>query len=179
MGSKASSQNLLDSIPIHSNNGLGVLVDDEPDEKQSTLEKIKKRVIRLPSCIKGAKPGVIRNDKYFEREAETRRRVSTASTTKIAKEREHYGMGGFIVLPVYCKFGVVKAGQTYESHVTLTNVGIDATLFRIKKPSDPSLTVTYKVGPVMYSNLGGSRNECQAFGVFYRTCCHGSLENRR
>lgn len=53
-----------------------------------------------------------------------------------------------MALPKACHFGNVKCGGSYEMQIALTNVGIDATRFKVKIQSNSCLKVEHKTGLV-------------------------------
>ena len=143
---------------------VGPLVGDNP------------RKATLPAAIKGSKPGVEPNLSYLKREGEARRKIRTASTLP-AKSNDgiysntvylcvnfvfelllisiiaNYGVGSFVVLPAYCKFGSVEKNACYEKTLVLTNVGIDSTRFTVKQPKTQGIHVDFKPGPVCWTHF--------------------------
>jgi hypothetical protein len=109
---------------------------------------ILKLASKLPCSIRGTKPGAIPNTKFLEREGQTRRKTTTASTAQIRKINADCGIGNFVVIPKSCKFGNLKNGGIYEMNMMLTNVGFDSTRFKIKKNEKSFISVEYKLGLV-------------------------------
>ncbi|KAI8896643.1 hypothetical protein BC833DRAFT_85524 [Globomyces pollinis-pini] len=129
-----------------------------PELKSSTLKvnsikgthtQVKKeRKLNLPSCILGAKPGVIPNSKYDKQYSQVRMKSTTASTTKSLKKNSNHGVSGFVSIPSTFKFGKIISGTMTERSVELTNVGFESCRFIIRKPKADYITVHYKHGSV-------------------------------
>jgi hypothetical protein len=119
-------------------------------KSQSSLgsSNIIKLASKIPSAIRGTKPGAIPNTEFLEREGETRRKTATASTALIRKNNASCGIGNFVVIPKSCNFGNLKNGGIYEMNMMLTNVGFDGTRFKIKKDQKSFISVEYKLGLV-------------------------------
>ncbi|XP_068698646.1 sperm-associated antigen 17-like [Montipora foliosa] len=104
--------------------------------------------VKMPSCIRGGKPGALPNTPFFEIEGPVRRRVQTVSVAGGDQERIER-LRGFELLPPQVSFGVLKEGCTYVSNVLLKNVGIDSCRYKVKQPPPSTgLRVLYKPGPV-------------------------------
>eukprot|EP00842_Homolaphlyctis_polyrhiza_P000921 jgi/Hompol1/182/HPOL_002447-RA len=124
--------------------------DSKPAVATVPKSPAKPRKLHLPAAIRGAKPGAEPNEKFIRQEAEARRKIKTASMANHTnKQNASYGLGGFVVLPAYCKFGNVEQGHTYQVLLTLTNVGLDSTRFSIRQPKHKDLVhAEFKPGPV-------------------------------
>jgi len=104
--------------------------------------------VKLPSCIRGGKPGALPNTQFFEVEDPVRRRVQTVSVTGGDGDKVE-NLRGFELLPPEVSFGVLKEGCTYVYSVLLKNVGIDSCRYKVKQPPPSTgLRVLYKPGPV-------------------------------
>ena len=63
--------------------------------------------------------------------------------------KETTRLRGFILIPDYVDFGVLKEGLGYSHQITLKNVGVDTCRFKIKQPPPSTgLKVKYQPGPV-------------------------------
>lgn len=52
------------------------------------------------------------------------------------------------MLPSKAKFGTIREGYIYQTVISLVNVGIDSTRFRIKPPKSKRISLNYRKGPV-------------------------------
>ncbi|KFO73163.1 Sperm-associated antigen 17, partial [Cuculus canorus] len=101
----------------------------------------RKEKVKLPSSLRGRKPNSIPNKKIEDPVAG---RVKTSS---LATPRQH--LSGFHLIPPRVTFGVLKEGCTYVTTVTLKNVGVNFSRFRVKQPPlHTGLRVMYTPGPV-------------------------------
>ena len=81
-------------------------------------------------------------------EEPVRRKVHTSSIATAVIRR------GFEVVPDEVEFGVLREGCTYGYTVTLRNTGVDSCRFKIKQPPPSTgIKVTYKPGPVSYTDI--------------------------
>lgn len=69
-----------------------------------------------------------------------KRKVQTSST----KMMEYSQL--FALFPTKVDFGTVKQGNSYKTHLSLTNVGFDTGRFKVQTP--PNLKVNFLKGPV-------------------------------
>uniref|UniRef100_A0A8D0GJV2 Sperm associated antigen 17 n=1 Tax=Sphenodon punctatus TaxID=8508 RepID=A0A8D0GJV2_SPHPU len=97
--------------------------------------------VKVPSSVLEQKPESVPKLKIEDPVAG---RVNTSSIA-IATHQ----LRGFLLIPSVVEFGVLKEGFTYATTVTLKNVGIDFSRFRVKQPPPSTgLRVTYTPGPV-------------------------------
>ena len=76
-----------------------------------------------------------------------------------------YTLGSFEILPSHSRFGIVHSGPIYATQVTMINVGVDSTRFRVRQSSQKYISVQYKKGPVSDIKslwVGGAWNEGSA-----------------
>ena len=57
-------------------------------------------------------------------------------------------LGTFEVIPSKAKFGILKQGYVYQTNITLVNVGLDSTRYRIKPPKSNRIIINYRKGPL-------------------------------
>ncbi|XP_077030356.1 sperm-associated antigen 17 isoform X2 [Agelaius phoeniceus] len=99
----------------------------------------KERVI-LPSCLQGKKPNTIPNKKIEDPAS------GKVSTSSLATRQD---LTKFHLIPPRVIFGVLKEGCTYATSVTMKNVGVNFSRFRVKQPPPyTGLRVMYTPGPV-------------------------------
>ena len=105
--------------------------------------------LRRPSFLSSSKAKGSRNHSYISVEGDTRRTLRTASTAPLLqREGREITLGTFELIPGVAKFGLVPSGQVYALNLTLINVGLDSSRFRLKPTKSPCLSVHYRKGPV-------------------------------
>ncbi|XP_069035271.1 sperm-associated antigen 17-like [Lepisosteus oculatus] len=106
--------------------------------------------VKLPSAIRGRKPGGLPHQKFTAVEDPVRRKVRTVSVAgPQASGTLQCVRRGFELFPAEVDFGVLREGCTYSVSVALRNVGIDSCRFSVKQPPPATgLRVIYTPGPV-------------------------------
>ncbi|XP_069722802.1 sperm-associated antigen 17 [Phaenicophaeus curvirostris] len=101
----------------------------------------RKEKVKLPSSLQGRKPNSIPNKKIEDPVA------GKVNTSSLATTRQH--LSGFHLIPPRVTFGVLKEGCAYVTTVTLKNIGVNFSRFRVKQPPlHTGLRVMYTPGPV-------------------------------
>jgi hypothetical protein len=119
--------------------------------KEPKIKVKKERKLQLPASILGAKPGVIPNSIYIDREAAVRRHVNTVSTAQPRKQNNNYGSAEFMVRPALVEFGNIDVNSDLKNSsvsVIMTNIGLDSGRFKIKQPENTVVDIEYKHGLV-------------------------------
>ena len=118
--------------------------------KEPKIKVKKERKLQLPASILGAKPGVIPNSIYIDREAAVRRHVNTVSTAQPRKQNNNYGSAEFMVRPALVEFGNIDVNSDLKNSVSviMTNIGLDSGRFKIKQQENTVVDIEYKHGLV-------------------------------
>ncbi|NXA92721.1 SPG17 protein, partial [Melanocharis versteri] len=100
----------------------------------------RKEKVILPAYLQGKKPNTIPNKKIEDPAS------GKVSTSSLATRQD---LTGFHLTPPRVTFGVLKEGCTYATTVTMKNVGVNFSRFRVKQPPPHTgLRVMYTPGPV-------------------------------
>ncbi|XP_068127091.1 sperm-associated antigen 17 [Hyperolius riggenbachi] len=111
--------------------------------------QLRREKVRLPESILSGKPASVPSTKFSLVDDPVRRRVRTSSTSPPSNGRVRRVPQGFHLTPAVAQFGVLREGCTYAMTVTLKNIGVDFSRYRVKPPPPSTgLRVTYTPGPV-------------------------------